>query len=230
MGTKLKLCSFKTCPWVHRAAIVLQAKEIEYDIEYINRNKRPDWFEKISPHSKVPVLIIDGKHAIFESNAISEYLDELVEPQLHPKDPIVRAYNRAWTDYLPTFNQITHISNAVDKNDFLARVEKSKIPAGRIEIALRRRGNDGPFFNGKKMSLVDAAYAPALLRFSYLEQIKPTGLLDDKPKLNAWKNHLIECPEVLRAVVPDFFNVWKEQVRNQHKWLAQFLPPAKGNI
>jgi len=72
MPSKFKLCSFKTCPWVHRAAIVLQEKGVAYDIEYIDRDNRPDWFLKISPHSKVPVLILDDEIALFESNAIAE--------------------------------------------------------------------------------------------------------------------------------------------------------------
>ena len=84
MAIKFKLCSFKTCPWVHRAAIVLQEKGIEYELEYIDRNNRPDWFLAISPHSKVPVLIVDEDRALFESNAIAEYLDEVTEPHLHP--------------------------------------------------------------------------------------------------------------------------------------------------
>ena len=100
---KYLLVSFKTCPWVQRAAIVLRAKEVPYDIEYIDRDKRPDWFLKVSPHSKVPVLVVDGKDALFESNAIAEYLDETVAPRLHPADPLVRARNRAWTDYVPDF-------------------------------------------------------------------------------------------------------------------------------
>ena len=41
MAAKFRLCSFKTCPWVQRAAIVLRAKGIEYDIEYIDRDNRP---------------------------------------------------------------------------------------------------------------------------------------------------------------------------------------------
>jgi len=77
MAAKFMLCSFKTCPWVQRAAIVLQAKKIAYELTYIenDRAKRPDWFLAISPHAKVPVLMIAGKDALFESNAIAEYLD-----------------------------------------------------------------------------------------------------------------------------------------------------------
>ena len=64
MTTKYMLCSFKTCPWVQRAAIVLRAKGIAYDINYIDRDNRPDWFLKISPHAKVPVLVVDGKDSL----------------------------------------------------------------------------------------------------------------------------------------------------------------------
>ena len=95
MAAKFLLCSFKTCPWVQRAAIVLREKQVPYDISYIDRNNRPDWFLRISPHSKVPVVVIDGKDSLFESNAIAEYLDETVAPRLHPEDPIARARNRA---------------------------------------------------------------------------------------------------------------------------------------
>src|SRR6478609_4480561 len=98
MAAKFMLCSFKTCPWVQRAAIGLQAKQVSYDITYIDRDNRPDWFLAISPHSKVPVLQIDGKEALFESNAIAEDLEETPTPKLHPWDPIARPRNREGTD------------------------------------------------------------------------------------------------------------------------------------
>src|SRR5687768_5695205 len=97
---KFLLCSFKTCPWVQRAAIVLRAKEIPYEIVYIDRDNRPAWFLAVSPHAKVPVLQIDDKEALFESNAIAEYLEEVAAPRLHPEDPVLRARNRAWTDFV----------------------------------------------------------------------------------------------------------------------------------
>ena len=94
MASKYLLCSFVTCPWVQRAAIVLQEKKVAYDINYIDPDNRPEWFLAISPHAKVPVLQIDGKTALFESNAIAEYLDETTAPRLHPDDAIVQARNR----------------------------------------------------------------------------------------------------------------------------------------
>ena len=100
---KYMLVSFKTCPWVQRSAIALREKNAPFEFRHIESDNRPDWFLAISPHKKVPVLTIDDKVTLFESNAINEYLDEQVSPQLHPADPIERAINRAWTDYVPTF-------------------------------------------------------------------------------------------------------------------------------
>src|SRR5471032_756650 len=100
---KYLLVSFKTCPWVQRAAIVLREKNVAFEFRHIDPDNRPDWFLAISPHKKVPVLRIDDRVSLFESNAIAEYLDETLAPRLHPFDPVARAINRAWTDYLPSF-------------------------------------------------------------------------------------------------------------------------------
>ena len=56
---KYLLVSFKTCPWVQRAAIVLREKKIDFEFRHIEPDNRPDWFLAISPHKKVPVLRID---------------------------------------------------------------------------------------------------------------------------------------------------------------------------
>src|SRR6266436_223192 len=68
---KYLLVSFKTCPWVQRSAIVLREKNTEFELRHIEPDNRPDWFLAISPHKKVPVLSIDDKVTMFESNAIN---------------------------------------------------------------------------------------------------------------------------------------------------------------
>ena len=226
MPSRFKLCSFKTCPWVHRAAIVLQEKGVEYDIEYIDRDNRPDWFLKISPHSKVPVLILDDEIALFESNAIAEYLDETITPRLHPEDPVRRAQNRAWTDYVPLFSDITHLTNATDEADLALRRQSADQKFAKLEGALQQRGNDGPYFNGAEFSLVDASYAPSLLRFTFFDRVYPIGLIENYPLVQAWRDALIARPSVLKAVVPDFEDYWRQQQLSKGRWLAPFLGAA----
>src|ERR1700679_1488997 len=98
--TKYLLVSFKTCPWVQRSAIVLREKKVAFEFRHIEQDNRPDWFLAISPHKKVPVLRVDDRDSLFESNAIVEYLDETIAPRLHPADPVARALNPAATGYM----------------------------------------------------------------------------------------------------------------------------------
>ena len=72
--------------------IVLRAKDVSFKVTYIDLRDKPDWFLEISPHAKVPVLVVDGQ-PLFESNAIAEFLDEAEIQRLHPQDPIKRARN-----------------------------------------------------------------------------------------------------------------------------------------
>src|SRR5213079_525956 len=152
----------------------------------------PDWFLAISPHKKVPVLSIDEKVSLFESNAINEYLDETISPRLHPEDPIERAVNRAWTDYVPTFaSSVTGCAYAATEADYEKAIAKFPEAFDRLEKALEKQGS-GPFFNGAKYSLVDAAYAPFLQRYVFLDGIKPLGIIEKFPRLKAWTAALLK--------------------------------------
>ncbi len=224
MASKFMLCSFMTCPWVQRAAIVLRAKQIPYDITYIDRDKRPDWFLAISPHSKVPVLQIDGKEALFESNAIAEYLEEIAAPRLHPEDPIARARNRAWTDYVTTFaSAISNTAYSDSEQEFAARAAKISGPFSKLEEALAKRGNAGPYFNGNKMSLVDAAYAPFLQRYTFMDRLRPLGVIEKHPLLAAWRDALLAAPAVKASTVPNIEAVWQENLIARGRWLGKFV-------
>ena len=224
MSAKPMLCSFKTCPWVQRAAIVLRAKNIDYDITYIDRDKRPDWFLKISPHSKVPVLRIGENDALFESNAIAEYLDETAAPQLHPADPITRARNRAWTDYVSTFaSAISTTAYSDSEEEFTKKAAKIAEVFGKLNDALAKRGDDGPYFNGQKLSLVDAAYAPFLQRYTFMDNLRPLGIIEKFPHLKAWRDALLAAPAIKSSTVPNIEAVWQENMIINKRWLAKYV-------
>jgi glutathione S-transferase len=224
MASKFMLCSFKTCPWVQRAAIVLQAKHIPYDITYIERDNRPAWFRAISPHAKVPVLQIDGQEALFESNAIAEYLDETVAPRLHPEDPLARARNRAWTDYVTTFSSaVSQTAYSDTEEQFAARSAKITEPFGKLELALKQRGNSGPYFNGPQLSLVDAAYAPFLQRYTFMDRLRPLGVIEQFPLLSSWRDALLAAPAVKASTVPEIEGAWRENMILNKRWLAKFV-------
>ena len=209
--------------------IVLRAKEIPFEVTYIDLGNKPDWFLAISPHGKVPVLQVDGE-PLFESNAIAEFLDDAEAPRLHPDDPIKRARNRAWTDFIPTFSgglsgiYYTRSGDEIEEKMTTARARLAKLE----EALAKERGNDGPFFNGPGFSLVDAAYAPFLMRFLYVEQWLNTGLLDDYPLVRAWAEALT-ASDVVRGSVPDnFYDEYRAGMKRRGFHVGELMenPPA----
>ncbi len=210
---------------MQRAVILMRAKGVEFDVTYINLLEKPDWFLKISPHGKVPVLVVDGE-PLYESNAIAEFLDEMVPPRLHPEDPVKRARNRAWTDFAPDFSKAlngiyyTKTREAMEKG--LAEAPKR---VARLEEAIaRERGNDGPFFNGDTLCLVDAAYAPFFQRFEFAERYLATGLLDSFPLVKAWSGALLAEELVTGSVVAHFEDEFAASLTRRGFYVAQFLP------
>jgi glutathione S-transferase len=222
--TKYLLVSFKTCPWVQRSAIVLREKGVEFEFRHIDRDNRPDWFLAISPHKKVPVLSVDGKVSLFESNAINEYLDETIAPRLHPEDPVQRAINRAWTDYLPTFAEmVTGQAYSEDETEYKEDIAQIAPAFEKLEGALKAQSEAGPFFNGAKYSLVDAAYAPFLQRYYFLDRIKPLGVIEKYPRVKAWAEALIKRPSTHSFPQAEFEALYRTNVKNRNKYLSQFI-------
>src|SRR5262245_57375095 len=89
MSAPLKLISHKLCPYVQRAVIALTEKGVPFERIDIDLANKPDWFLKISPLGKTPVLQV-GDRAIFESAVILEYLEDTQSPALHPADPLAQ--------------------------------------------------------------------------------------------------------------------------------------------
>ena len=90
MTAPLKLISHKLCPYVQRAVIALTEKGVPFERIDIDLASKPDWFLKLSPLGKVPVLVVTGDDckevSLFESNVICEYIeDTLAGARLHPR-------------------------------------------------------------------------------------------------------------------------------------------------
>src|ERR1700712_2028369 len=98
MAAALKLISHKLCPYVQRAVIALTEKGVAFERVDIDLANKPDWFLKISPLGKTPVLLV-GDVPIFESAVILEYLEETQAKPLHPADPLARAEHRGWIEF-----------------------------------------------------------------------------------------------------------------------------------
>jgi glutathione S-transferase len=200
MTAPLKLISHKLCPYVQRAVISLTEKGVPFQRIDIDLDNKPDWFLKISPLGKVPVLRV-GDSIVFESAVILEYLEETQLKPLHPRDPLTRAEHRAWIEFGSTvLGDIWGLETAQDKAAFEAKVKQSEQRFARLEEHLVA----APWFDGDTFSLVDAVFAPVFRYFDVFDEIGDFGILADKPKIARWRQSLRERPSVRKAVSENY--------------------------
>ena len=222
MSKKPHLISFKICPFVQRSVITLREKNVEHDVTYIDLANKPDWFVKISPLGKVPVLQV-GDEVLFESAVICDYLDETNPPQLHPTDALQRAKNRAWIEFVSQLlvdqyrNSIAPTEQEFDKH----------LDAARKKIEFLDTVFVGPYFNGPNFSLVDACIAPAFTRFAVFDEAlgnkRQLDVYANAPRIAEWAQLLIERDSVQTSVVPEFADLYVEYLRDEKYWVAGLL-------
>lgn len=206
-----KLVSFKLCPFVQRAVITLQEKGVPHELEYIDLAAKPDWFVALSPLGRVPLLVVDGKTALFESAVISEYLDETTPGRrLHPEDPLRRAHNRMWIEFVSSlladqYRMQIAPDEAGARRELAALHEK----LGRLDRELAARPEPGDFWNGPAFSLVDAAVAPLLQRAGWTANAVPGfDPVEGHSRVRAWQAALLARESVQRSTVEDIVDLY----------------------
>jgi len=198
--SKFTLISHHLCPYVQRAVISLTEKAVSFERIDVDLSNKPDWFKAISPLGKTPTLKV-GEHAIFESAVILEYLEETQPHPLHPSDPLTRAEHRSWIEFgSSVLNGIWGLYSAPDAAGFDGKAKALACKFAQLEQRLL----DGPYFDGPRFSLVDAAFGPVFRYFDVFDRIGDFGVLAEKPKVNAWRTVLAARPSVQNAVARDY--------------------------
>ena len=209
MTGTMELFSARVCPYAHRSRLALAVKGIEFDLIEIDLSDKPPRFLDVSPYGKVPALV-QGGVAVYESNIINEYLDELYpEPALMPVDPLGRARARIWIDYIDSKFLDTYY-DAIENKD------RSKDDQFRttIEEAFRFMENDGmakmsaggPYWLGAEISLIDLAYYPFFERLPAWTYYRGIDIPVDCSRLTKWRAAMQEPPAVTEiANSPDYY-------------------------
>jgi glutathione S-transferase len=200
---RLLLVSHALCPYVQRAAIVLAEKDVGFERRDIDLANKPDWFLRLSPLGKTPVLVV-GETPIFESAVICEYLDDTLEPRLHPADALQRARHRAWVEFGSA------VLNLI--GGFYAAADDAALEARRLDLAARfaqleqelDANGSGPYFAGAHFAIVDAVWGPVFRYFDVFDRIAAFGVFDGLPKVQAWRAALAARDSVRNAVAPDY--------------------------
>lgn len=220
--SRLTLVSHKLCPYVQRAAISLDEKGVVFDRKTVDLANKPDWFRKLSPLGKVPVLL-DGDQPIFESAVILEYLEETQPRPLHPENPLRRAQHRAWIEFGSSIlSDIWVIETSPDRAVVETKFKSLREKFERIEDELSR----GPWFEGENFSLVDAVFAPVFRYFDLIDRIVDHGIFKNLPKVAAWRKVLMQRPSAKNAVGADYPALLEVFVRGQKGYLASLMREA----
>jgi len=205
----LKLIQAEECPFAQRTHMCLLEKGLDFERIEIDLDNKPEWFEEVSPYSKVPVLK-DGNVRVYESTVINEYLEEVFpEPSLLPGTPGERATARTWIDFdnvkfVPTFYRLLLEQDSSKRQRLVDRM------IGNMEF-LERHGfageRTGPYWFGKKLSLVDLAMYPHYERMAVLENYRGVGIPSSCSRIREWLAAMHERPSARATAHDDAYHI-----------------------
>lgn len=212
----IELIGHPLCPYVQRTRITLIEKKLDFKEIFIDLADKPAWFLELSPLGKVPLLRI-GAHVIFESMVINEYLNEIYPPSMHPEDPLAKATQRAWIEFSSNIIMFAgQLASATTEEEFEAKKLEGSHKLSLLEHILV----EAPYFNGKNFGLIDIAYAPGFVRLNEINKILPLGVLNNRPKVKAWSENLINHPSVKMSLITDFRERFHKMIKDKKGFLA----------
>lgn len=218
-----QLISNTLCPYTQRVAIQLAEKGLRCERVHIDLAAKPDWFLQASPLGKVPLLRM-GDTSLFETQAICEYLEEVKpESPLHPASAVDRARHRGWIEVASALiGDVFAFYSAPDAAAFDRKAGELAARFAQLEQAL----GAGPFFEGPRFHLVDAAFAPVFRLFDTLDQIAGVDVLEGLPRVAAYRRALAGRDSVRQAVVPDYGAQFRLYLSTRGSHLSRRLQQA----
>lgn len=227
--TDFELISNVLCPYTQRAAIQLAEKGLGFRRTYIDLAHKPDWFSKVSPLGKVPVLRV-GDAAVFETAVICEYIEEVSPPApMWPEALLDRARHRAWAEFASAL--IADVFGFYMAPDATAFDRRRVDLAGRFARLEQGLGDaSGPYFAGDRFGLVDAAFAPVFRLFDTFEALGDFHFFDGLGKVPAYRRQLAGRPSVRGAVVADYGDVFLQYLSERGSHLARLAEAAASQV
>lgn len=215
-----ELISNHLCPYTQRAAIQLAEKGVAYERVYIDLANKPEWFLRLSPLGKVPLLRV-GDAAIFETAVICEYIED-VEPAvpLHPAAPLDRAHHRSWVEFASAV--IADVFAFYTAPDATAFERKCSDLQDRFRWLERHLGGR-PYFTGVRFCLVDAAFAPIFRLFDTFDRIGEFGIFKGLQRVPAYRAALAERASVRQVVVPDYARRFRQYLSERGSQLSRLM-------
>jgi glutathione S-transferase len=215
-----ELISNHLCPYTQRAAIQLAEKGLAYERVYIDLANKPEWFLKVSPLGKVPLLRI-GDASIFETSVICEYIEERERsPAFYPSEPLDRARHRGWAEFASAvIADVFAFYTAPNAAAFERKCGDLHAKFGWLE----RHLGDGPYFAGQRFSLVDAAFAPVFRLFDTFDRLGEFGIFKGLQQVLTYRAAVAKRPSVQQVVVPDYADRFRRYLLERGSYLSALM-------
>ncbi|KAH7515850.1 glutathione S-transferase U17 [Ziziphus jujuba] len=205
----VKVLGVWTSPFVMRARIALNLKQVSYDfLQETSLTEKSELLLISNPiHKKVPVLIHNEK-PICESLVIVEYIDDVwtSAPSILPSHPYDRAIARFWAAYIDEkwFPSMKGISIAQGEEAKKAAIDQVIEGLVLLEEAFVKSSKGKPFFGGEQIGYLDIALGCFLAWLRVSEKMHGVKLLDQAktPGLVKWAERFCEDPAV-KGVMPE---------------------------
>ncbi|KID74743.1 Glutathione S-transferase, partial [Metarhizium brunneum ARSEF 3297] len=173
-------------PFSQRVWIALEAKGLSYQYCETDPSKAPP----AAPSETVPAIRHDD-WSCSENAVILEYLEDVdARTPLLPSDPKLKARCRLWIDHV-NFRIVPAFYDLLFSRDPPSRSESTRRLQRHIASLVIAADEQGPFFTGSALSLVDIHFAPFALRLSRI--LRPLkGWTDPMPgtRWNRWLDSL----------------------------------------
>lgn len=206
---RIELITAEVCPYAQRTHMALIEKGLDFERREVDLADKPEWFVKVSPYSKVPVVKI-GDKVVWESAIINEFIDEsFPDKPMMPADPFRRAQARIWIDFCNT-RWVEHsydLLYAREKAEQDALREKVVADLRWMEFEGMARLSDGPFWMGSEITLVDLTFYPFFERFGALSYYRGVQIPDDCLRIIRWLEIMRVRKSVLETMHDDAYYI-----------------------
>ncbi|XP_069700913.1 pyrimidodiazepine synthase-like isoform X2 [Periplaneta americana] len=198
---KLRLYSMRFCPYAQRVHLVLDAKNIPYDVVNVHLGDKPDFLFEKNPLGKVPVLETEDGRCLYESLIVADYLDEqFPDRPLHSGDPAQKAQDRIC---LELFSKAIPLAYKVYGNADLEAFAPLMDELDVFEKELATRGT--AFYAGAEPGMLDLMLWPWCQRVEMQRHLEgPQFELPQErfPRLTAWLQAMIAHEAVQLSYIP----------------------------
>ncbi|KAG5146684.1 hypothetical protein JHK84_032227 [Glycine max] len=179
------------CPFCQRVLLTLEEKHLPYDPKLVDLTNKPEWFLKVNPDGKVPVIKFDEKW-VPDSDIITQTLEEK-----YPSPPLLTPPEKATagSKIFSTFigflkskdpndgteqallSELSSFSDYIKENGLGAVCKRFGVDLVKFEVLvgfgletcdleasfnLARLAAWGPFINGSEISAADLSLGPKL--------------------------------------------------------------------